>query len=309
MGLLDDTAIFYTVVQQGGFARAARFLGLSNGLISRRIADLESEMGVTLIKRTTRQLHLTPEGEVLYQHAHRIQKELDNAQVLIRAFNTTPTGTLRVSAPPYFGRCYLTPILVEFMKKYPEIKVNLILSNQKMDLIKNELDLSIRGAGYIESFQLQDSTLQMKLLLKEKIGLYASPEYLSSHGTPQSLANLGERILIAHGVNNSLEDTEEWNYSYKGKQNSIRFSPRFKCNDIESALTLCKSGLGIGRFTDLNVQYALQEKCLVPILTQYDWGHYGLYAIYPQQPVLPKRSRLLLDFIEEQIKNANYSIT
>src|SRR3990167_1235764 len=118
MGILDDTAIFVAVIQQGGFSHAAKYLGLSNGLISRRIAKLETELGVTLLKRTTRQLHLTPEGELLWQHAQRIQQELDAAVSLIQASAKKPKGTIRISAPLYFGRHYLTPIIMKFLSDF-----------------------------------------------------------------------------------------------------------------------------------------------------------------------------------------------
>ena len=118
MGILDDTAIFVAVIQQGGFSHAAKHLGLSNGLISRRIAELETELGTTLIKRTTRQLHLTPEGELFWQHAQRIQQELDTAISLIHSSTKKPKGSIRVSAPFYFGRHYLTPIIMKFLNVF-----------------------------------------------------------------------------------------------------------------------------------------------------------------------------------------------
>src|SRR5690349_21300639 len=104
MSILDDTAIFAAIVQQGGFSRAAKHLGLSNGLISRRIAQLEARLGVSLLKRTTRQLHLTPEGELFWQHAQRIQQELDSALCLIQSYAEKPKGDIRLSAPPFFGK-------------------------------------------------------------------------------------------------------------------------------------------------------------------------------------------------------------
>src|SRR5579871_4533386 len=115
MGVLDDTAIFSAVVQQGGFSHAAKHLGLSNGLVSRRIAQLESQLGVTLLKRTTRQLQLTPEGELFWQHAQRIQQEMDAALCLIKSLTDKPKGDIRISAPPYFGKHYIMPILNKFM--------------------------------------------------------------------------------------------------------------------------------------------------------------------------------------------------
>lgn len=303
MGVLDDTAIFVAVVQQGGFSHAAKHLGLSNGLISRRIAQLESDLGVTLITRTTRQLHLTPEGELFWQHAQRIQQELDSAISLIQSSAKKPKGTIRVSAPLYFGRHYLTPIIMKFLSDFKDIKIDLILSNQKIDPIKAQLDLVIRGAGYLEDTSLQDSNMQMKLFLKEKIGLYASPAYLLKYGKPKDCDDLANHAIINYADNNRLSDQEKWTYVCDGKSAGITVNPKFNVNDIESGLIACSAGCGIGKFTELNVKSALQQQQLCPILKQYDWGNYHLYAIYPHQQALPKRTRLLLDFIHAHTRN------
>ncbi len=126
MGILDDTAIFSAIIQHGGFSHAAKHLGLSNGLISRRIAHLEQDLGVTLLKRTTRQLQLTPEGELFWQHAQRIQQELESARSLIQSYADKPTGEIRISAPIYIGKTYLMPILSKFMAAFPDINVDVI---------------------------------------------------------------------------------------------------------------------------------------------------------------------------------------
>lgn len=304
MGILDDTAIFVAVVQQGGFSHAAKHLGLSNGLISRRIAQLESDLGVTLITRTTRQLHLTPEGELFWQHAQRIQQELDSAVSLIQSSAKKPKGTIRISAPLYFGRHYLTPIIMKFLNDFNDIKIDLILSNQKLNPLKSQLDLVIRGAGYLEEdTALQDSNMQMKIFLKEKIGLYASPAYLLKYGTPKDCDDLVNHAIINYADNTRPSEQTKWSYITGNKHSEIAIYPKFNVNDIESGLIACVAGFGIGKFTDLNVKSALQQKQLYPLLKQYDWGNYHLYVVYPNQQTLPKRTRLLLDFIYAHTRN------
>lgn len=304
MAILDNTAIFVAVMQQGGFSHAAKYLGLSNGLISRRIAQLESDLGVTLITRTTRQLHLTSEGELFWQHAQRIQQELDSAISLIQSSAQKLKGTIRLSAPPYFGRRYLTPIIMKFMRDFKDIKIDLLLSNQKLDPIKAQLDLVIRGAGYVEdSSKLQDSNMQMKILLKEKIGLYASHDYVAKYGKPKNCEDLANHTLINYIENNRLLDQEKWIYFQEGIKASVIVNPKFKVNDIECGLTACIAGFGIGKFTELNAQSALLQQQLCQVLKQYDWGSYHLYAIYPQQHALPNRTRLFMDFIHAHARS------
>jgi LysR family transcriptional regulator, transcriptional activator for dmlA len=303
MGILDDTAIFSAIIQQGGFARAAKFLNLSNGMISRRIALLESKLGVSLIKRTTRQLILTPEGEIFWQHAQRIQQELDAAITSMQASSNKPKGTIHVSAPVYFGRHYLTPIITKFVNEFDGIKINLILSNHQVDPIKENIDLAIRGTGYLNQSPLKDSSLHMKLLFNEKIRIYASPAYLLKNGEPKDPTDLANHTIISYSNSNRLYDQEKWNYFYLNKKASIILNPKFNCNDIESSLYVCSSGYGIGRYTELNVKDLLRTKLLQPILKEYEWGDYQLFAVFSHQKALPKRSRLLLDFIYNYMKN------
>jgi len=231
MGLLDDTSIFAAVIQQGGFSHAAKHLGLSNGLISRRIAHLESKLGVTLIKRTTRQLQLTPEGQLFWQHAQRIQQELDSAISLIHASAKKPKGTIRVSAPLYFGRQYLTPIILKFLNNFNDIKIELDLSNERHDLIKEQLDLVIRGAGFINEEALKISNLRMKRLIQDNIGLYASMTYLQKYGEPKTIAELSKHVLISYGSSLKFKEIEKWKYHYKNKEYEVGVTPHYRCTE------------------------------------------------------------------------------
>lgn len=302
MGILDDTALFAAVVQQGGFSHAAKHLGLSNGLISRRIALLEKELGVTLIKRTTRQIQLTPEGELFWQHAQRIQQEIESALSMIHASAKKPAGTIRLSAPVYFGRAYLMPIILKFRKDYPDIHVNVSLSNEKTDLVKEQMDLVIRGAGYNLTPALEDSNLQMKRLLDQKVGLYASPAYLKEFDKITTARALQDHAIISYSDLAALSNVVVWHYSMNHNAGSVTLNPVITSNDIESCLSACIAGHGIAKLTQLNVLTALQKKQLRPVLSQYDWGDYRVFAIYPQQKSLPQRTRLLLDFIKDHMQ-------
>jgi LysR family transcriptional regulator, transcriptional activator for dmlA len=303
MGTLDDTSIFVAIVEEGGFSHAAKKLGLSNGLISRRIAQLETQLGVTLIKRTTRRLNLTPEGELFWKHAQRIQQEFDSAINLIQLSAGKPKGIIRISAPVYFGRHYLTPIIIKFLNNFNQINIDLVLSNKTLDPIKNHLDLVIRGTGYLQHANLQDSAMHAKLLLAERIGLYANNTYLQTHGEPKNLDELAFHHIVNFIDKDKISDKDTWFYYDKNKKCSITIAPKMNVNDIESSLIACCEGYGIGKFTDLNVKNAMHLNQLRPILKNYDWGSYHLYAIYSRQQALPKRSRLLLDFIYSHTLN------
>jgi len=306
MSILDDTAIFAAVIQQGGFSRAAKFLGLSNGLVSRRIAQLEAELGVTLLKRTTRQLQLTPEGELLWQHAQRIQQELGAALCLIKSLADKPKGDIRVSAPPYFGKHYLMPILNKFMSNFDGISIELILEDAFLDPIKEKIDLLIRGTGYFDS-SLKDSSLKTKLLIHQDINLYASPEYLLKHGEPLVPEDLHKHFTVGMVHTSRTSEREIWAYTDKGEKKMISIKPKFYCNDMDSRVAACLAGHGIGKFTEL-VFIQSGSQILRPILQNYDWGKFHIYAVYAQQTALPKRTRLLLDFVSAHIQNLQESL-
>jgi DNA-binding transcriptional LysR family regulator len=296
MSLLDDTAIFVAVVQQGGFSRAAKHLGLSNGLISRRIAQMEAQLGVTLLKRTTRQLQMTPEGELFWQHAQRIQQELDSALCLIQSLAEKPRGSIRISAPPYFGRHYLMPILNKFMTNFNDINIDLILTDQYTDPVKEKIDLLIRGAGYYDA-TLKDSSMKTRLLIRQKINLYASPEYLVKHGEPQVPEDLLNHSIIGFMNETRYSEHESWSYRYKNKKGSITINPAFNSNDMDSRAAACMAGRGIGKFTEMVYLKAQSSQPIRPVLEAYNWGEFNIYVVYVQQHALPKRTRLLIDFI------------
>jgi LysR family transcriptional regulator, transcriptional activator for dmlA len=302
MSLLDDTAIFVAVVQQGGFGRAARSLGLSNGLISRRIAQMEAQLGVTLLKRTTRQLQMTPEGELFWQHAQRIQQELDSALCLIGSLAEKPKGSIRISAPPYFGRHYLIPIINKFMTNFDDINIDLILTDKFTDPVKEKIDLLIRGTGYFDS-ALKDSSMKIKLLTQQTINLYASQEYLVKHGEPKVPEDLLKHSLIGFINEGNSSEFDSWSYTYKNKKSSITFKPKFNSNDMDSRAAICMAGQGIGKFTALVSQQSPPHQTIRPILEEYDWGKFNIYVVYVQQHALPRRTRLLIDFISAHTQN------
>jgi DNA-binding transcriptional LysR family regulator len=302
MSLLDDTAIFAAIVQQGGFSHAAKYLGLSNGLISRRIAKLESQLGVTLLKRTTRQLQLTTEGELFWQHAQRIQQELDSALCLIQSLADKPKGGIRVSAPLYFGRHYLVPILIKFKSNFPDINIDLILTDERLDPVKDSIDLLIRAAGYFDK-TLKDSSMKTKLLAKERIGLFASLDYLAKYGEPKTPHDLIKHSIIGYINPNRNSDHETWQYSFKDQESLVSLKATFNCNDMDSRLNLCKAGHGIAKFSEFVIQCVPPNERLRSILQPYYWGDLHLYAVYTNQQALPKRTRLLLDFISAHTQN------
>ncbi len=303
MSILEDTAIFAAIISTGGFAKAAQKLNLSNGLVSRRLAALEKALGVTLIKRTTRQLVLTPEGELFWQHARRIQQEMDTALSTIHALSDKPTGHIRISAPPHFGRHYLSGILNDFMAQFEDITLELFLSNKRLDPIEHNIDLMVRGVGYLEH-HMPDSNLKSRLLIKSRNMLFASREYLLTHGIPQTPEDLLKHRILGQRIFDEPSTHEKWTYWVKGQEMHIELEPSYFTNDLDCRITACLAGQGILKYSELIEQNCLVKSLpLVKVLENYDWGEMSIYAAYSQQQALPVRTRLLLDFITAKTKH------
>lgn len=302
MTSLDDIALFASVIQHGGFSHAAKYLKLSNGLVSRRIAQLELDLGVTLIKRTTRQIELTQEGRRLAIYAKRLRSELDAALQDIHEAANTCQGTIRISAPLYLGRRYIFPILNRFLTQFKDIKLDLDLSNETHDLIKHQFDLIIRGAGYKNSEHYSESNLKIRSLLKSDIQLYASKSYLQKNGTPKTIFDLCEHRILSHAGDNTIRSEENWHYVYKNKKSILSLSPNLYCNDFECILEACLSGQGIAKIPAFLIQSSSFKKNLIPILKAYSFGKHEISVLYPSQQALPKRVRYLLDFLLKEMK-------
>ena len=307
MSLLDDTAIFAAIISEGGFGRAAAKLGLSNGLVSRRIANLEKELGVSLLKRTTRQLQLTPEGELFWEHARRIQQEMDAALCMIHSLANKPTGNIRLSATPFFGRHFLMPMLNQFAKNFENITTELILTSTLLDPIKENIDLLIRTTGFFDD-HLKDSSLKTTLLVKNKIKLYAAPEYLLRKGVPANPEALLQHDIVGYIHPEKPLKEQGWKYQSKNDNGSITLKTAFNCNDVDSQISACLAGRGIGKFTELVHMNLTDKNSLQPVLENYSWGEMNMYAVYATQQALPTRTRLFLDFIIHQTKHLREKI-
>lgn len=202
------------------------------------------------------------------------------------------------------------PIIIKFMHNFSNIHVDVLLSDIYLDPMKENIDLLIRGAGYFEK-ELKDSSMKTKLLLKQKIRMFASVDYLGKFGEPRTAQELTHHSILGHLHEARHHEDEVWTYRDKGKSLSIKLKPKFHSNDVESRMAACLGGHGIGKFTDL-VYISEQTQSQAPlksILQQYDWGNFQLYAIYSQQHALPKRTRLLLDFISAHTQNIQDKLT
>lgn len=258
MDKLDELAVFVAVVQQGSLAAAARTLRRSPPAITRALAALESRFGVNLIERTTRRLSPTPAGLALFERAKGVLE--DYQQALNATTRSQLSGRVRLTAPVQFGRQHIAPLVLTFLDRYPDIQIDLMLSDRYQDLIEQGLDMAIRIG------QLRDSSLVATEVGQVKRMLVASPDYLTVQGTPLTPAMLVDHHLIASAA---LTTQREWRFGSETQQERVRITPRLTVNEVETQLIAARAGKGIARLLSYQVHDDLLRGTLVEILPAF----------------------------------------
>jgi DNA-binding transcriptional LysR family regulator len=285
-----EMSVLAKVVAAGSLSAAARDLGVSTAVVSRRLAALEARLGVRLVNRTTRRLALTDEGASYHEACTRILAEIEDADAAAAARRVEPQGVLKVALPASFGHKHIAPLIPPFAARYPKIQLALSLSDRTVNVIEEGFDLVIRIG------QLEDSSLAARKLAPNRRVVCASPEYLRTHDAPRTPAD-----LLLH---NCLTTTDlHMNWEYKGpdgKRGMVRVSGHYACDNWEVLREWALAGLGVALKSTWDVRLQLEGGSLVPLLPGYDFGtDVAIYAIYPHRRYLPAKTRVFIDYLAE----------
>ena len=287
---------FVAVAETGGFTSAAERLGISTAQVSRQVAALETRLAVKLFYRTTRKVTITEPGQIYYSHCRQLLDSLDEAERAVTDLHQTPRGRLRMTAPVTYGEREIAPLVAAFMTRYPELEVNLTLTNQMLDLVADSYDLAIR-LGHLE-----DSSLIAKRLSSRSNHVCAAPAYLEARGTPRTLAELDRH--------NCLRGTpDHWRFKESGRSRSVRVSGSLRCNSGWALVDAALRGIGIIQLPDYYVQTHLDAGRLVPLLEACRPPDEGIWAIYPPNRHLSPKVGLLLAHLAEHLKPAHADTT
>ena len=287
---------FITVVETGGFNRAADLLEVSAAAVSRRISGLEGALGVKLLHRTTRQIDLTEAGRQFYSDVVNIIESLEEAEEKIQTGRETIKGNLRIAAPLSFGIARIAPILPYFMKQHAELKVNLQLEDRFTDLVAEGIDVAIRIGS------LKDSTLVATRLASIPMIFCASAEYLASHGEPEIPEDLSAHECLHYSL---LSTRENWTFSTGDDAPDVEISGPLSTNNGDVLKEAAIQGLGIMGTPTFIVEDALEDGRLKAILTDYNPEPLGLYAVRPSRHFTPARVRALIEFLKEQFDDGS----
>lgn len=293
--MLEDMkrmVIFAHVVDAGSFSGAARRLGIAKSAISKQVSQLEKNIGVNLLNRSTRSLSLTDIGETYYNYSARMAEILDDAQAATDTLQDTPRGTLRISCPSSFGIDYVAPLLNTFLQKYTELNAELLLDDTVVDMTEMGIDVAIR-VGW-----LPDSSLRARKLKDSPRLLCASPEYIERNGLPETPEELMSHDWIIFTL---LPTPYHYIFTKNKKSNKIQIKGRIKTNNGNAVRNLLLEGAGVAALSDFLVTKDLKEGKLIHLLPDYHIADAGIYAVFQNKHLQQAKVRTFIDFIADRL--------
>lgn len=287
---LQQFIAFAATARHGGFAAAAREQGVAPSTLAKAVARLEMALGVKLFYRTTRLVTLTPDGERLYERCQRVLAEVDDLQADALGTSATPTGTLRVDLPVFYGKRFVLPLLAGLLRSHPGLHLDARLSDTKSDLIRDGIDLAVR-IGHVS-----DSSLVARRVDEQALVLCASRSYLAERGVPRGLEDLAGHDTIVFRLPTSGRD-RPWQFRRDGVPTEVLPHPHLRVNETEGLLEAVKLGLGIGQLPDLLMTDELARGELVELLPEHRPEVMPIHLIYPSRRLLPSRVRAAIEVL------------
>jgi DNA-binding transcriptional LysR family regulator len=297
MTAFDEMTSFVRVVEAGSISKAAEQLGMAKSGVSRRLAELESRLGVRLLNRTTRRSSLTDAGRSYYEGAVKLLSDVAELDAVVADSEASLKGRLRLAAPLSFGLCHLTPAIEEFMTAHPGVMIDLDFSDRQVDLVAQGIDLAIRIA------ELRDSSLKARRICPIRLMLCASPGYLEQHGTPRTPEELARHHVLHYDIGGGpllrLADR-------RGGEQQLHVEPQLVANNGDFLCDMAIAGHGIILTPTFIAWQAVALGELVPLMREWWPPPLNAYAVYPQTRYLSRRARGFIDFLAERFGENPY---
>ncbi|MGB1951092.1 MAG: LysR family transcriptional regulator [Marinobacter sp.] len=288
MDRLLEMQTFCAVVEAGSFVAASEAMGMSKAAVSRYVSELESRLRVRLLHRTTRRLSLTAEGDVFYVRCRELLAGVEEAEAELTSSTSVARGVLRINAPVSFGIRHLAPLWGEFHARFPDVELNIDLSDRLVDIVEEGFDLAIRIAS------LRNSSLVSRRLTSTRLLVCASPEYICAHGAPEKPEDLANHRVIAYS---NLATGNEWHFQGMEGPVSARVRPWMYANNGETCCAAAVAHQGVVRQPSFLLQEDLDAGRLVELMQQYRSAEMGVYAVYPTRKFVTPKVRALVDFL------------
>lgn len=287
---LQQLSSFLAVVRAGSFVRAAEAIGLSKAAVSRHVAELESQLGVRLLHRTTRRLSLTDDGQRFHARAGELVEALQELETETASSGGEATGRLRINAPVTFGNLHLAPLWSRFTAANSKVSLDITLNDRVVDLVDEGYDLAIRITT------LASSQLVSRRLATTRVVLCASPGYLAAHGTPSHPRELADHQVLAYS---NWTAGDDWRFSGPDGDVTARVQPRIHTNSGDTCRIAALQDQGVILQPDFLVGPDLQAGTLVEVMPRFRSIELGIHAVYATRKHLPMKTRRLVDFLVE----------
>jgi len=288
MDRLREMETFVRIVERGSLTAAAESLDVSLPTVVRLLAGLERRLGTRLLQRTTRRIGLTAEGTDFLERSRRVLSEVDEAEA--GSSGAVPRGQVHVTSPTLFGLQHLQPLVLEFIRKYPEVAVEMTMTDRYVDLIEWRQDLGVRIGS------LQDSSLVAHAVGKVRIVLCASPDYLRHRGTPRTPTDLAQHNCIRFS---GLARPPEWRFTDGREEVRVTVSGAVTCNQPQALLDACEAGMGIARLLSYQAAPLVKAGRLKLVLEEFRTAPRPVSVVVPSARLLPMRTRRLMEWLCE----------
>lgn len=298
MDRLTQIETFVAVAQRGSLSAAARAEGVAPAVIGRRMDALEARLGVKLLQRTTRRLHLTHEGSAFLESCQRLLVEFQNAEASVSAGGVKASGHLRITGPAGFGRRHIAPLVPAFLARHPDVSLSLNLSDRVVDLVNEGFDCAVRVGD------LPDSSLVSVRLADNRRLCVAAPAYLARAGTPAHPDALARHECLT--LSSEASQSRGWAFTVGGEVVHLRPTGRLDCSDGQVLHQWCLDGLGLAWRSTWEVQSDIARGQLVSVLDDFAAPPNGIHAVFPSARHLPLRVRLWIDFLKHHYGDPAY---
>jgi DNA-binding transcriptional LysR family regulator len=299
MDLLGSLGALIRVVETGSFSAVSRERDVSQAAVARQISQLEQHFGVRLFHRTTRKLSLTEDGEILLGHARTLLEGIDTMEAALGEQRSSPVGLVRLGLPVAASR-YLAPRVAELLAGHPGLKIEFAVGDRFGDMIEERLDLAIRPG------EIDDTSLIVRSAGTSVPVVVTAPCYLERYGAPSVPAELADHRCLVHHTG---PDSDLWRFGGHEDIQSVRVSGGFLADDTSAVLLAARSGCGIALLPEIEVFDDLREGRLVRVLCEFPFRAVPISIVYPSRRHLAPRTRLVLDFLLQQIKELRAALT
>ncbi|WP_417666304.1 LysR substrate-binding domain-containing protein [Roseibium sp.] len=292
---LHTMSMLVTVVDEGSISAGARALGMPVATVSRRISDLEKQLHAQLLTRSRSGLALTDTGTAYLSACRRILEQVNEAEQIAAGEFDTPRGTLHLTAPIVFGQIHVLPVVIAFLRTYPEVNIRFIQTDHPLHFFEDRIDLAVR-IGH-----LSDSSLRARKIGNLRSVVCASPGYLQRHGTPRQPGDLDNHNCINFDRRTAINS---WRFRSNGADHTVAICPSLQVNTADAATSAAREGLGLTQLLAYQVSKSVKDGTLVPVLTEFEREPVPVHLVYESQALEPQKLRAFLDFAAPRLQRS-----